>query len=56
LPEALRDAFWDKLNDVLAGTDPQQAKFSHLREQDREAIRQILLATKAGIPSAGRWR
>jgi hypothetical protein len=56
LPEALRAAFWARLDAVLAGTDPQQARFSHLSDQDREAIRQILIATKTGIPPVGLWR
>lgn len=50
LPAELRDRFWDRMDDVLAGNDPSP-DFAHLSPDDRQAIREILIATKSGLPT-----
>jgi len=50
LPGELRARFWQKLDDVLSGRETSE-KFAHLTTADRQAIREILQATKAGLPA-----
>jgi hypothetical protein len=50
LPPAAKDQFYKRLNEVLSGKDTTK-EFAHLTEQDRTAIREILTATKKGLPA-----
>ena len=50
LPTDCRDVVYRRLWDVLTGKDRSKA-FRHLTAADRVAIRQILLATKKGLPA-----
>ncbi|MBM3728371.1 MAG: hypothetical protein FJW40_23465 [Acidobacteria bacterium] len=52
LPAEARDRFWERLNQVLNGTD-QHADFAHLSPADRRAIREILIETMPGAPLKG---
>ncbi|MCA9010079.1 MAG: hypothetical protein KDB01_10050 [Planctomycetaceae bacterium] len=49
LPIESRDYIWQRLHDVLSGAD-QSEKFAHLSPDDRQAILEILRATKANLP------
>lgn len=49
LPAEAQDMVYRRLWDVLSGTD-QSKPFAHLSAEDRTAIREILLATKTGLP------
>ena len=49
LPTASKDCVLQKLWDVLSGTDVSE-KYSHLSQDDRRAIREILLQTKSDLP------
>ena len=49
LPAGVRDAIYGRLKDVLAGT-ARAAKYAHLTIADRQAILEILRATKKNLP------
>jgi hypothetical protein len=49
LPAEARSLVYRRLWEVLSGTDQTKA-FAHLTEADRQAIREILIATKPGLP------
>jgi hypothetical protein len=49
LPPQARDAMYRRLWDVLSG-NVDDARYAKLRAPDREAIVEILVATKAGLP------
>lgn len=49
LPDEAKSRVYQRLWDVLSGTD-QSKTFAHLSEADRQAIREILIATKPGLP------
>ncbi|MEI8381541.1 MAG: hypothetical protein WCJ09_15545 [Planctomycetota bacterium] len=49
LPTEARDLVYRRLWEVLSGADQSKA-FSHLSPADRTAIREILIATKSGLP------
>jgi hypothetical protein len=51
LPPAAKDQFYTRLNEVLSGQDTSK-EFSHLSDQDRQSIREILLATKKNLPAS----
>ncbi|MES2789064.1 MAG: hypothetical protein V4719_05540 [Planctomycetota bacterium] len=53
LPADVRDYVLQRLWNVLDGKDTS-ADFAHLTEQDREAIREILVTTKPNLPAY--WR
>lgn len=53
LPAEVKGYVYQRLHDVLTGKDADKA-FSHLSEEDRRAILEILLETKKGLP--GYWR
>jgi hypothetical protein len=53
LPADVRDYVLQRLWNVLDGKDAS-ADFAHLTEQDRQAIREILVATKPNLPAY--WR
>jgi hypothetical protein len=53
LPAAAKEYVWQRLWDVLGGADTGDA-FAHLAEGDRRAVREILLATRKGLPDY--WR
>jgi hypothetical protein len=53
LPGRMRDYGLQRLWDVLSGKDLSKP-FAHLSEQDRRAIREILVATKPNLPAY--WR
>jgi hypothetical protein len=50
LPAEMRTYVWQRLHEVLSGRD-QGKDFAHLSKQDRQAIREILLETKPGLPA-----
>jgi hypothetical protein len=50
LPREARDAIYRRLWDVLSGSVVDDARYAHLKPGDREAIVEILVATKAGLP------
>lgn len=50
LPEELLDVLYRELDAVLAG-EPSVADVTRLSDADRRAIREILLATKDGLPA-----
>lgn len=52
LPTEVKAIVWKRLNEVLTGRDKSEA-FAHLSAADRKAIREILTATKKGLP--GDW-
>ena len=49
LPDAAKDYIYRRLWDVLSGKDASAA-FAHLTATNRQAIREILLATKKNLP------
>jgi hypothetical protein len=49
LPEEAREAIYRRLSAVLSGS-VEDSRYSHLLPADREAIVEILLATKTGLP------
>ena len=49
LPTAAKDCVLQKLWDVVSGTDVSE-KYSHLSQDERRAIREILLQTKSDLP------
>ncbi|OYW19195.1 MAG: hypothetical protein B7Z55_09345 [Planctomycetales bacterium 12-60-4] len=49
LPAELRDRFWQRMDDVLSGRETSP-DFAHLSGDDRQALREILIATKPGLP------
>ncbi len=49
LPAESRDYVWRRLFDILSGHD-QSEKFAHLSKDDRQAILDILRATKSNLP------
>jgi hypothetical protein len=49
----MRDHVWRRLHDVLTGRDTSK-DFAHLSAADRQAVREILVATKSGLPAY--WR
>ena len=51
LPRTAKDQFYARLHEVLSGTD-RSKEFEHLSDQDRAAIREILLATKKGLAAS----
>lgn len=53
LPGAVRDYVLQRMWDVLNNRDPDQ-KYNHLNAADRQAIREILTATKPNLPDY--WR
>lgn len=53
LPEPAKDYIWRRLWDVLNGRDTRK-EFATLTPDDRTAVREILLATKSGLPAY--WR
>jgi hypothetical protein len=53
MPPAALDSIYRKLFDVLTGKE-KKAPFTRMREEDRRAILQILLATKPSLPDY--WR
>jgi hypothetical protein len=53
LPDEAKSLVYRRLWDVLSGAD-QSKTFAHLSDDDRTAIREILLATKPGMPDY--WR
>jgi hypothetical protein len=50
LPEAARDRIYARLWEVLTGRDTSKT-YSRLSDADRKAIREILLATRKGLPN-----
>lgn len=50
LPAEVKTVVWKRLNEVLTGKDKGEA-FAHLSAADRKAIREILAATKKGLPA-----
>jgi hypothetical protein len=53
LPENLKDQVYGRLYEVLSGKDTSK-EFAHLTGEDREAILEILLATKKDLPES--WK
>ena len=53
LPEEVRERFWNRMDDVLAGRHAG-GEYAHLTAEDRLAVREILAATKPGVPAS--WR
>lgn len=51
LPPEAREQFYTRLDEVLRGKD-QSKEFAHLSPDDRQAIREILLATKKDLPAS----
>jgi hypothetical protein len=51
LPAEAKEQFYTRLKEVLSGKD-QSKEFAHLSQQDRTAIREILLATKKDLPES----
>jgi hypothetical protein len=51
LPAPVSELFWQRLDEILAGRDTT-GKFTHLTATDRQAIREILIATH---PQAAPW-
>lgn len=50
LPPLAKEQVWKRLREVLTGQDTSPA-FAHLSSADRKAIREILKATKPGVPA-----
>ena len=50
LPPAIRARIHRRLDEVLTGAD-RSAPFAHLSAADRRAVREILVATRAALPS-----
>ena len=55
LPEELRERFWSRMDTALAATNPI-GRFKHIGPEEGSAIREILAATKPGVPAAWRTR
>jgi hypothetical protein len=53
IPTETRDYVYHRLWDILTGTDTSP-EFAHLSATDRQAIREILIDTKPGLPTE--WR
>lgn len=53
LPGEVKEHVWRRIWEVVNGTDQSEA-FAHLSPDDRQAIREILLATKPELPDY--WR
>jgi len=53
LPEPARSYVYHRLLEILSGQD-KSPEFAGLSEQDRRAVLEILLETKAGLPEE--WR
>jgi hypothetical protein len=53
LPAAAKEYVWRRIWEVLQGQDTSKA-FAHLSPEDRQAIREILCATKPDLPAY--WR
>jgi hypothetical protein len=53
LPAAAKEYVWERLWDILSGNDAG-GDFDHLTPQDRQSIREILVATRRDLP--GYWR
>ncbi|WP_202799919.1 hypothetical protein [Schlesneria paludicola] len=51
LPPEAKALVWHRMEEVLSGAD-QSRPFSHLSLADRSAIREILCATKPGVPES----
>jgi hypothetical protein len=49
LPEGVKTRIWKRLDDILTRKD-SSAKFTHLTESDRTAIRQIIIETCDDVP------
>jgi hypothetical protein len=49
MPAAVRDRVYQRLFEVLSGTD-RNPKFAHLSDEDRNAILEIVRDTKDGLP------
>lgn len=50
LPAEVRAIVWKRLNEVLTGKDTSEP-FAHLSAADRKAVREIVAATKKGLPA-----
>jgi hypothetical protein len=50
IPQPAKDYIYRRLFEVLSGSD-QSPEFSNLKGEDRQAILEILVATKPGIPN-----
>jgi hypothetical protein len=50
LPGDVKDQVWQRLSEVLTGKDTSK-EFAHLTATDRQAIREILLATHPALPA-----
>ncbi|MFM1769744.1 MAG: hypothetical protein RJA22_2273 [Verrucomicrobiota bacterium] len=50
LPDQVREAIYQRLHDILTGQDTRP-QWEHLSRADRRAIREILAATKPGLPA-----
>ncbi len=50
LPAEVRAVVWKRMDEILTGRD-QSAAFAHLSAADRTAVREILVATKKGLPA-----
>jgi hypothetical protein len=50
LPTVMKEHLLERLWAILNGTDKSE-DFAHLREEDRTAVREILLATKPNLPA-----
>jgi hypothetical protein len=53
LPGSMKDYVYQRMGDVLNGRDYSR-DFDHLSTADRQAVREILLATKSDLPDS--WR
>jgi hypothetical protein len=53
LPDRVKEYVWQRLDEVLTGKDTSKP-FAHLSPEDRQAIREILLATHPNVPAS--WR
>ena len=51
LPAPVKGAVYQRLWEVLAGTDTRP-RYAHLTRADRQAIVEILRATRTGLPEA----
>ena len=50
LPQPVKDHFWQRLWEIVSEQDKSET-FAHLSTADRQAIREILLATKQNLPA-----
>ncbi len=53
LPSSVKDRVYRRMWDILSGRDTNKA-YAHLSPEDRTALREILIETKAGLPDY--WR